>query len=146
MGDKDIAAFIGRGALAGAVGYPWLLLYGALSYKFTLGYIPYSYIYIFYVPMYLMLGGIIGATIGGVIGICSIKSGRRLGTIVRALIGIGCVVGLSLVLQLLSDEDRSGVDRPSVRYRIVLYILTALLIGALPGIAARPSVKQTEAR
>ena len=144
MGKQNIGIFIWRGAIGGAVGNLLFLLYGALSYKFALGYIPYPQLFILGIPTYVMTGAVIGAIIGILIWICCIKSGRNLGAIVRALIGIGSVIIIGLLMSLISKEDGRGLVPTSLVYRIATGILAVLVLGALPGLVARPNTKQSD--
>ena len=144
MGKQNIGTFIWRGAVGGAVGNLLFLLYGALSYKFTLGHIPYPQLFILAIPMYLVIGAAIGAVIGIIIWGCLIKSGRNIGAVVRACIGMGSVIIIGLLMSLISKEDSRGLVPPSLAYRIVTGILAVLVLGALPGLVARPNAKQSD--
>jgi hypothetical protein len=142
MRSRDLRTRILRGALAGAVGNELLLLFSALSYKLTLGRVPYQGLFLMAVPVYMLVGAVIGAAVGAVVGVCAIKSGRTPGAFARACIGAVCVVVLILIVRWVSAQDEAGLIMPSLAYRVTAFVLTALMLGALPGIAARPSVKR----
>lgn len=95
--------FVARGALGGAIVGFILILVSVITYKITLGYIPYAYLFIIpSLPMILGLPAVIGALIGTSIWILSVISGRTFGIAGRAIIGfVTALILLSLYAYFL---------------------------------------------
>src|SRR4051812_16934459 len=85
---KGVWSCVWRGALGGIMGSIILLLLSALNYRLTLGYIPYSYLFIVAgLAVALPVGIMIGAIIGVVVRLLEFKTERSLGVVMRALAG-----------------------------------------------------------
>lgn len=128
MQKKNIGAFIWRGALGGTIG-PLLFV------TYTMFMNPYNIPGLLYIPIILFITGVIGGTIGAIIWVCYVKAGKNFGIFKRAIIG----VIFSMCLWKLYQYTRVNYGIP-LSWSQSLYEVTifGVIIGALPGIMARP--------
>jgi hypothetical protein len=136
-----------RGALGGALGAPIFLIGMALYEKLRIGYVVYGgALEIGALPIFLVVGAALGATIGVIIwgGVATL--GRaKFPAIIRAIIGASFILIFLGVTHLLSSEANSGLIPPTMEalVNVLLYVAS---FGVLPGLAARPRILKDETK
>jgi hypothetical protein len=137
-----------RGALGGALGAPIFLIGMALYEKLRIGYVVYGgALEIGALPIFLVIGAVLGATIGVIIwgGVATL--GRaKFPAIIRATIGALFILIFLGVIQVLSSEANNGLIPPAPMEAWVKVVLYVVSFGALPGIAARPRIFEDETK
>src|SRR4051812_38363098 len=131
---KGVWSCVWRGALGGIMGSIILLLLSALNYRLTLGYIPYSYLFIVAgVAVALPVGIMIGAIIGVVIRLLEFKTERSLGVVMRALAGV--IIALITSFGMSSSSAKN--ERATLAGSIINSLPWMFTLGVLPGIMER---------
>ena len=131
-------AFFWRGALGGAIGCCVYLIYLGFrywtSYAFALS--------IWYSPIWIIEGGVIGLIIGLVFWSLYRNTGRKPGTLSRILIG-ACFTYIAVWGFSVFTEE--GVTAPFGSWRtFTLGVVFSLTVGGLSGAMARPRRRKEE--
>jgi len=129
-------AIFWRGALGGAIGCFFYLIYLNLRY----GHQPSFYLFLAYSPLWIILGGAIGMIVGLVFWVLYIKSKRKPGVLARSLIG-GCIIFITAQLciifitaQLSNILGKATIDS----------LVAGMTVGSLSGAMARPRSRQQQ--
>src|SRR4051812_7348766 len=109
-----------------------------VQYQITLGYVPYSYLFIVPgLPLALGIGALIGALIGLSIWSATLITGRTFGVVGRSVIGIVSALAVVGVYSVFHTEPQ-GYYRPIYSWteHAIFWLVTGTILGLLPGIMA----------
>jgi hypothetical protein len=139
VGQRNPLPFVARGALGGAIVGFIMLLVSVITYKITLGYVPYAYLFIIPgLPMALGFGALVGVLIGTSVWILSVISGRTFGSAGRAIIGfVTALIIVSLYAYLHTEEPGYYHATLTWTRKVFDWFLSGVLLGVLPGMMAR---------
>lgn len=133
-----ISRFLLRAALGGIAGGVIFLIGDALHDNFRMGHVPYGGSFqLMALPYLIILGTILGATVGCIIWAIVAKLGIDLSAIMRAVVGAGFTFLLIILLHFLGDEN-NGVIPPTPMDQLITGALFVTSLGALPGLLASP--------
>ena len=135
---RDPVLSVVRASLGGAI--MGLIMFGisVVRYEVTLGYVPYSDLFIVAgLPMALGLGALIGALIGFSIWSATLITGRVFGPAGRIIIGIVSALVIVSVYSVFHTEPQ-GYYQPTYSWtkEAIFLLLTGILLGVLPGLMA----------
>ena len=122
-----------RAALGGTLGWVFYLIYIVMRHPN-----PYNFLFVLYLPVYMVTGAVMGSLVG--LAIWRLATVRRTwpGLLQRIVVGIFLSLATALLLDLVSAERQSNVASvPQISF-IVDFFVGAIIIGAASGFLARP--------
>ena len=95
-----------------------------------------------YVPIFALVGALLGLVTGSVICACSFVVKKDVGILLRSVIGI-CLM-LILAWSLGSTAQTSFYEGSSLAWRVLDWLAIILLLGVLPAVFARTTNQSKE--
>jgi hypothetical protein len=135
------ASSIAQGSLGGAIVGLVMLIASAISYKSTLGYVPYAHLFIMPgLPLAVGFGALMGGFVAVVIWLLSTVRRRAFGIAGRAIIGFMTALAVIGSYAYLQTETPGLYHEPLSWSGQVVYWLMNGAIGVLPGVMSRQKI------
>lgn len=143
MQKRSPAPYVLRSLLSGALGGLLILVIGILYEIQRLGHVPYLSLVVFAgVPLFLLGGAAIGGVVGLLIWGIGLIFKRELGAVWRAIAGFVCAEIVIGSIWLLRTQDNGLTYEPaSWTWQVFNWVIFGIILGALPGLMARPRVR-----